>query len=236
MSARFAAERPRAPRAEGHGPERPATGRSCVHPAQDLAREFGAVAVGTFDELLERCDAVVFAVPPDVQAALALRAAQAGKHLLLEKPLAFGVPEAAALAAAVDAAGVATQLVLTYRFTSAVREFLRSVAGAPVRHVRATWIGGGALDGSPFATPWRRAAGAAVLDLGPHTLDLAEAVAGPVRAVAATEAGGVLAVTTHHDGGAVGHDVVRRTIADEFARTVRGELAQPIDVHHGLWI
>jgi predicted dehydrogenase len=145
------------------------------------------------------------------------------------------------------------------------------VAGTPVRHVRATWIGGGALDGSPFATPWRRAAGAAVLDLGPHTLDLAEAVAGPVRAVAATEAGGVLAVTTHHDGGAVGHvalslstpgaggpleavavtdggrfvlpdptpdppDVVRRTIADEFARTVRGELAQPIDVHHGLRI
>ena len=39
---------------------------------------------------------------------LAPRAAQAGKHLLLEKPLAFTLPEAEAIADAVDASGVQT--------------------------------------------------------------------------------------------------------------------------------
>src|SRR3954465_488269 len=44
-----------------------------------------------FDAMLVDVDAVSFAVPPDVQAELAVRAAAAGKHLLLEKPLATSV-------------------------------------------------------------------------------------------------------------------------------------------------
>jgi predicted dehydrogenase len=145
--------------------------------------------------------------------------------------------------------------VLTYRFTPSVREFLRSVAGTPVRHVRASWIGGGALAGSPFATPWRQAPGAALLDLGPHAFDLVEAVAGPVREVHAAESGGVLAATTHHEGGAVGHvalsvttpgddggfealvvtDDRRRTLADpehdppeDVRRAITGEFAAAV--------
>jgi predicted dehydrogenase len=236
--------------------------------AAEVARQFGTAAVATFEELLERCDAVAFAVPPDAQAALAPRAAERGRHLLLEKPVASTVAEAAVIAAAAEAAGVVTQLVLTYRFTEPVRAFLRSVAGTPVRHVSASWIGGGALDGSPFATPWRQAPGAALLDLGPHAFDLVEAVAGPVEAVHASESGGVLAATTYHDGGVVGHvalsvttpgdggfealvvtdegrlaladpaperpDDLWRAITDEFARAVRGEAEQPLDVRHGL--
>ena len=76
--------------------------------AAELASRYGAAVAGSFEELLERCDAVAFAVPPDVQAELATRAAQAGKHLLLEKPLAFDLLDAERLAAAVEEAGVAT--------------------------------------------------------------------------------------------------------------------------------
>ena len=46
-------------------------------------------------------DGVAFAVPPDVQAPIATAAAQAGKHLLLEKPLAISAAEADELAEAV---------------------------------------------------------------------------------------------------------------------------------------
>lgn len=237
--------------------------------AEALAHEHDAAAVGSFEDLLATCDAVAFTVPPNVQASLAVTAARAGRHLLLEKPIGFTVAEAEEVAAAADAAGVATQLMLTYRFTVQVRAFLRTVANTRVGYIRTTMFGGSALDGSPFATPWRQSAGAALLDLGPHTLDLAEAAAGPITHLRATTASGVLTVTTAHESGANGHvalsgnvpgaagrldgeavtdaghavlddptpyqpSEVRRAIAEEFAQTVRGEVRQPLDVHHGV--
>jgi predicted dehydrogenase len=182
--------------------------------AEQLAGQHGAEAVATFEELLTRCDAVAFSVPPDVQATLAPVAARAGKHLLLEKPLAVTVEAAEAIAVAADAAGVATQLMLTYRYTPTVREFLAALDGSTVRHVRTTFVSASALAGSPFATPWRQLAGAALLDVGPHALDLAEAVAGPVTEVSATESGGVLAITTTHANGASGHVTLSVTTPD----------------------
>ena len=172
--------------------------------AEALAHEHGTTVAGSFDDLLAACDAVAFTVPADVQAPLAVAAARAGKHLLLEKPIGFSVADAEAVATAADEAGVATQLMLTYRFTDQVRTFLSSIAGAQVAFARTGMIGGGALAGSPFATPWRQAARAVLLDLGPHTLDLLEAVGGPIARLRAAESGGVVAVTTTHHGGANG--------------------------------
>jgi predicted dehydrogenase len=173
--------------------------------AEAVANQHGGVPVDSFEDLLAACDAVAITVPPDVQAPLAVIAARAGKHLLLEKPVAFTVADAQAVADAADDAGVATQLMLTYRFTEQVRSFLAGVAGARVGYVRTACVGGGALSGSPFATPWRQQARAALLDVGPHTLDIAEAAGGPIVEVRATEVGGVVTVTTLHDGGASGH-------------------------------
>ncbi|MEU7866637.1 Gfo/Idh/MocA family oxidoreductase [Dactylosporangium sp. NPDC049140] len=176
-----------------------------------VADRHGATAAGSFEDLLSACDAVAFTVPPDVQAELAVAAARAGRHLLLEKPVGFTVAAAEAVAAAADAAGVATQLMLTYRYTDQVRTFLAQAAGARPGYVRVAYFGGGALDGSPFATPWRREAQAVLPDLGPHTLDLLEATAGPVAELRAAEAGEVVTVTTVHEGGARGHVAISGT-------------------------
>src|SRR3954469_11263199 len=59
-----------------------------------LAAKHGARAFDELDELIAGVDAVAFSVPPDVQAELALPAAEAGKALLLEKPLALSVESA----------------------------------------------------------------------------------------------------------------------------------------------
>ena len=193
----------------------PPCGRGARPAAEALAHEHGTAAVGSFDDLLAACDAVAFTVPADVQARLAVTAARAGKHLLLEKPVAFTVAEAQAVADAADDAGVATQMMLTYRFTEQVRAFLSSTAGAPPRYLRTAMLGGGALDGSPFATPWRQAAGAVLFDLGPHTLDLAEAAAGPITELRAAEVGGVVTVSTVHDSGA---SRSRRDLGDDARR------------------
>jgi predicted dehydrogenase len=54
--------------------------------AADLASSYGAAAHHDLAAFLAGVDAVAFAVPPDVQAPIATRAASAGKHLLLESP------------------------------------------------------------------------------------------------------------------------------------------------------
>src|SRR3979490_147024 len=59
-----------------------------------LATEFGAQPYADVDALLADVDALTFAVPPDVQAEIAVRAAKAGRHLLLEKPIATSIAAA----------------------------------------------------------------------------------------------------------------------------------------------
>src|SRR5215469_901040 len=69
--------------------------------AATLAAECGVKVHADFDAFLAEVDAVAFSVPPDVQSELAVRAARAGKHLLLEKPIALTEAEAETLATAV---------------------------------------------------------------------------------------------------------------------------------------
>src|SRR5712671_1525734 len=70
--------------------------------AADLAAGYNVTPYGDIAAFLAEVDGVAFAVPPDVQAAIAARAARAGKHLLLEKPIAISEAEADDLVEAVD--------------------------------------------------------------------------------------------------------------------------------------
>src|SRR5258706_4608926 len=75
--------------------------------ARALAAEHGATAYADFEAFLAGVDGVAFSVPPDVQAAMAARAAAAGKDLLLEKASATSAAPVRALAwAGVAAQGV----------------------------------------------------------------------------------------------------------------------------------
>src|SRR3954447_22597609 len=186
----------------------PRTSRAAVGPrrsdaAQELARSYDARALSSYDDLLASCDAVAFAVPPPVQAELAVRAARAGKHLLLEKPLAFTLPEAQAIADAADAAGVQSLIVLRNRFTAEGRAFVERTQAARPLGALARFVSGAALEGNPFATPWRVELGA-MFDLAPHAIDVLDAALGPVTGIAATgEPTRWLGLTLEHEGGAV---------------------------------
>lgn len=151
--------------------------------AAALAAAHDSTAAATFAELLDRCDAVAFAVPPDVQAEMAIVAARAGKTLLLEKPIALDLDAAERLADAVGHAGVGSQVVLSWRYSEAVRAFLAEVAASSPIGGRGHFLSGAAL-GGPFATPWRHEHGP-LLDLGPHLIDTLDAALGPVVGVRA---------------------------------------------------
>ena len=170
--------------------------------ATRLAARLGGHAASSYEELLERCEAVAFAVPPDVQAALAPRAARAGKALLLEKPLALDLGGARALADAVAESGVVSQLVLTKRYHRSTRDFLGAAATFGAAGARAHYLHGAFLGGE-MATGWRLTRGA-LYDLGPHLLDLADAALGPIDEVRATgDSRRWIELTCRHQGGAV---------------------------------
>ncbi len=180
--------------------------------ARALAADHGAVATSSFEDLLAHCDAVAFAVPPDIQAALAPIAAAAGKHLVLEKPLAFTLDGAERIVAAVDDAGVQTVLMLRNRFTVVGQAFVEAAQSAPARGGVASFVTGAALPGSPFATPWRIERGA-LFDLGPHVLDLMDAAMGRIEHVDASgDPLRWISMITHHEGGAVGSAAVSITV------------------------
>lgn len=170
--------------------------------AAELAGELGGRAVGSFEELLDAVDAVAFAVPPQVQGELAVRAASAGKHIICEKPLAADLDAARAVAEA--AAGVTSALVLTLRYDAGIADWLAGVPGGAgtdtVGSVR--WLSGSLLGGPYAASGWRADHGA-LLDLGPHVVDLLDAALGPVTGVdwAHHDEPDLWRFSLRHDGG-----------------------------------
>jgi len=150
--------------------------------AEALAAQLETRAYDDADALLADCDAVAVALPPDVQAPLAVRAAEAGCHLLLDKPVATAPAAARRVTEAVSAAGVASVVFFTLRFGSGVADWIDQQARAGGWLVgRADWLspvfGGG---DSPYAaSPWRREKGA-LWDVGPHALSVLLPVLGDV--------------------------------------------------------
>jgi predicted dehydrogenase len=169
--------------------------------AQEVAATLGVPAHDDLDALLDGCDAVAIAVTPDAQPELAIRAAHAGKTLLLEKPLGVDVDGARAIVDAVAETGVGSLVMLTYRFDPALDTFLADAARLEPIGGRGCFISGAFL-GGPFNTDWRLERGA-VLDIGPHVLDLLEAALGEIVEVqAAGDPLGWVSVNCTHASGA----------------------------------
>ncbi|WP_369202703.1 Gfo/Idh/MocA family protein [Streptomyces sp. PU-14G] len=195
--------------------------------AAGLAAAYGTEAAASFEALLDRCEAVAFAVPPAVQAALAPRAARAGRAVLLEKPLGPDLTAARAVADAVADSGVVSQLVLTKRYHPATRRFLERARATTVTGARSCYLHGAFLGGDQ-ATTWRLEHGA-LLDLGPHLLDLLDLAVGPVTAVRSTgDPRRWIELTCEHENGAVSQASLSGAVALPRART-RIELYGPQD-------
>lgn len=154
--------------------------------ARTLAETHCAAVADSVDELLGQVDAVAFAVPPSIQAELGVRAAEAGKHLILEKPIAADLAGARRLADAVVAADVAALVMLTLRYAAQTQEWLAGLAQAGGwAGGGARWLSGALLGGQYSASAWRQEDGGALFDIGPHALDMLDAALGPITEVVA---------------------------------------------------
>jgi predicted dehydrogenase len=156
-----------------------------------LAERFGVRAYHDVDALIADVDAVAVALPPDIQADIAARAAEAGRHLLLDKPLAFTLDQADRIVAAADHNHLASRVLFTNRYHANVSAFLDEAAATGRDGgwdgSRVTMLASVFQPGSPYAgSAWRRQRGG-LWDIGPHALSVIMPVLGPVAEVTALD-------------------------------------------------
>ena len=158
---------------------------------REIAAKHGTRWASSLAEILPEVDAVQVAAPTGLHHALGLEVLAAGKHVLMEKPLAAGLGEGEALLAALAAARKGRPALVAAvghleRFNPAVKA-LRDRNFKP-RFLEAVRV-------SPF--PMRSLEVDVVMDVMIHDLDLLRALVG--RPVIDVEAVGVPVLTAHAD-------------------------------------
>ena len=135
-------------------------------------------------------DAVAILTPPNTHLDLVKTCAEAGKHILLEKPLDVSTERAVALVDAAAKAGVTLGVVLQHRFRPAgvkLRDMLRAgelgkIVGCST--VIRLWRPQSYYDVEGRGTK-ARDGGGVLITQGIHTLDLMLSLAGPIAEVSA---------------------------------------------------
>jgi predicted dehydrogenase len=192
--------------------------------ARDLARaEAYALrhglegAYGSYEELLADpdIDAVYNPLPNSLHGPWTLRAIEAGKHVLCEKPFASNADEAAQVAQAASASGLVVMEAMHYRYHPLIQR-LTEVVGelGPVRHIQA-WTSFAIVNPGDIRYDYSLAGGA-LMDGGCYALDclrllggdecsVTGALADPVDSAAVPEAADrSLAVRLAFRGGVTG--------------------------------
>lgn len=162
--------------------------------ALQAAREYGwREATADWREVTRApdIDLVDIVTPNDSHAEIAIDAAEHGKHILCEKPLANTVDNARRMYAAATSAGVLTQMGFvfhTWPAVAAAKQLIENGRVGRIYCMNAHYFHDYALD-QTFPMGWRVqknvAGGGSINDLGSHVVDLARYLVGEIAAVTA---------------------------------------------------
>ncbi|MFL5734830.1 MAG: Gfo/Idh/MocA family protein [Chloroflexia bacterium] len=183
--------------------------------ARDWARERGIpLSFGSYEEMLasDEIDAVYIPLPNGLHREWSVRAAEMGKHVLCEKPIAANTAETVEIAEAAEKHGVKLMEAFMYRFhpqTGRVRQLLADGAIGEIKIIRASF--GFYLARDEDIRLSKELAGGALMDVGCYCVSVARLMAGvePVAATASavwasTGVDDTLAGTLEFPGGVLG--------------------------------
>ncbi len=167
--------------------------------AKALAEAHGAEFEPDLDALLSRedVDVVSVCVPSGLHAEIGVRAAAAGKHLVVEKPIDISLAAADRLIEAAEKAGVKMTVISQHRFDPGLVELRRLLDEGRLGRLvlgdaRVKWYRTqGYYDSGDWRGTWALDGGGALMNQGVHYTDLLRWCMGPVSevmAVTATEA------------------------------------------------
>jgi predicted dehydrogenase len=216
-----------------------------------FAAKYGCDEAASYEAMLEdrRVEAVINTTPNGVHLETTRAAAQAGKHVFLDKPIANTVADARALTACCRSAGVVLALGYQRRRESHFRWVRQQIdAGEFGRMVNAEANISRDRLGKIDLTSWRYTSegmpGGVMLQIGIHYTDVLEYLMGPVRAVSGRSAQLVLpgdnpdvaSMILEHENGALSTlNASYASAAEYYVMNIYGkEASAHYDVDHGL--
>lgn len=159
--------------------------------AQAFAERYKARAYTDVDSMLResKVEAVVIGTPHPLHAAPAIRAAEAGVHVLVEKPLAANLADCDAMLAATKRAGVLLGAISQRRFYEPVCRMKDAIdagkIGRPALAVFTmySWREPSYYQSDPWRGKWDTEGGGVLVNQSPHQLDLLRWFMGPIAEV-----------------------------------------------------
>ncbi len=164
--------------------ERAAEQHRRLRNAKGLDEQTTPVCATELSDVFDTIDVAIVATSPGSHAKLAIQLALAGKHVLLEKPIAATIGECVAIREAVASTGVTVLPAHVRRFYPMAAWVAQRLASGQLGTVRRVRWREGAEYGWPAVTgfTFESGAGGGVLaDLGPHVLDLLGYWFGPLE-------------------------------------------------------
>ena len=183
-----------------------------VELAGPIATHYGAKVYPDFEALLEDVDVVDICTPTFLHHEMVLRAAQAGKHILCEKPLSLTVEQGREMVSACRRAGVKLLVGHVVRFFPEYAAAKTMVQSGQIGRPAVLHLGRKSFHPKKAADNWfldEEKSGGMIQDLMIHDFDYARWIAGDVERVFAKSIRGsghdlpgdhALAILTHKNG------------------------------------
>jgi len=160
---------------------------------KNFTGKYNIKAYNSLEELLAdpEIDIVSICTPSGLHAPMALQAANAGKHIVVEKPIALNVRECDEIIEACRANNVKMTVISQLRFTDAMTKLKKAVDDGLLGRL----VMGDVLmkfyrsqeyyDKGGWRGTWKMDGGGALMNQGIHGIDLLLYVMGPVKSVSA---------------------------------------------------
>lgn len=156
-----------------------------------LAEKYGAEWMSDYRKVMERSDirVVNICLPTALHLEVATAAAEAGKHVIVEKPIELNLDRAARLISTCRRNGVKLATIFNRRFVYGTRRAHDAVHTGELGQlfvadmVFKSWRPPNYYTDSGWRGTWAKEGGAALINQGVHGVDLMTWIAGPIKRV-----------------------------------------------------
>jgi UDP-N-acetyl-2-amino-2-deoxyglucuronate dehydrogenase len=156
-----------------------------------FAEQYGVRSFTDIGALLKDAapEAVILCTPHPLHAEPAVQAAEAGVHILVEKPLAASLKDCDAMLAAADKAGVQLGVVSQRRFYEPVLRMRAAIDAGKIGRpalgmfLMLSWRDEAYYRSDPWRGRWSTEGGGVLVNQSPHQLDLLQWLMGPIEEI-----------------------------------------------------